>query len=277
MVDEYLKRYANQIAEANSQGNFNTPEIIANSLRLSRVATPKDFADFKEAFKDYDHGLGSWKKWGGGNKMGSGGAAVNAARRARAEARRSAPDANVNKYTNKNLADRLGLTALSNFVDSHLNDTQGKFMPSNPSFGFSQKTLNEAGARGADPSFAGDIGASVYGGDMTGSTPSIGSYGSSFSNFTGGLPSVDAGSFLGDTSLSNLSSFSPGSFLSSFINGLQDNSFQIASHDRPLSRYPAANADDRWPGMSTDDIKRLVHPSLDPLMHIRDLPFGMQV
>ena len=96
MVDEYLKRYANQIAEANSQGNFNTPEIIANSLRLSRVATPKDFADFKEAFKDYDHGLGSWKKWGGGNKMGSGGAAVNAARKARAEARRSAPDANVN-------------------------------------------------------------------------------------------------------------------------------------------------------------------------------------
>ena len=41
-------------------------------------------------------------------------------------------------------------------------------MPSNPSFGFSQKTLNEAGARGADPSFAGDIGASVYGGDSPG-------------------------------------------------------------------------------------------------------------
>jgi len=62
MVDEYLKRYANHIAEANSQGNFDTPKIIANAIRLSRVATPKDFADFKEAFKDYDHGLGSWKK-----------------------------------------------------------------------------------------------------------------------------------------------------------------------------------------------------------------------
>ena len=276
MVDEYLKRYANHIAEANSQGNFDTPKIIANAIRLSRVATPKDFADFKEAFKDYDHGLGSWRKWGGGNKMGSAGASITAARKAKAEARRSAPDANVNNYTNKNLADRLGLTALSNFVDSRLNDTQGKNMPSNPSFGFSQQTLNAAGARGADPSFAGDIGASVYGGDMTGSTPSIGSYGSSFSNFTGGLPSLDAGSFLGDTSLSNLSSFSPGSFLSSFINGLQDNSFQIASHDKPFSKYPAAAGPDRWPGLPADKLHYL-HPSKDPLLHIRDLPFGMQV
>ena len=53
MIDEYKKRYANHIAEANSQGNFDTPKIIANAIRLSRVATPKDFADFKEAFKDY--------------------------------------------------------------------------------------------------------------------------------------------------------------------------------------------------------------------------------
>ena len=263
MIDEYTKRFANQIAEANSQGNFNTPAIIANSLRLSRVATPKDFADFKEAFKDYDHGLGSWKKWGGGNKMGSAGAAVNAARRARAEARRSAPDANVNNYTNKNLADRLGLTALSNFVDSRVNDTQGKNMPSNPSF---------VGV-GANPSFQ-SIGTQV--GNMIGATPSIGSYGSSFSNFTGGLPSLDAGSFLGDTSLSNLSSFSPGSFLSSFINGLQDNSFQIASHDKPFSKYPAAAGPDRWPGLPADKLHYL-HPSKDPLLHIRDLPFGMQV
>jgi hypothetical protein len=222
MVNEYLERYANQIAEANSQGNFNTPEIIANSLRLSRVATPKDFADFKEAFKDYDHGLGSWKKWGGGNKMGSGGAAVNAARRARAEARRSAPDANVNNYTNKNLADRLGLTALSNFVDSRLNDVQGKFVPSNPSdIGvFSQKTLNEAGARGADPSFAGDIGASVYGVSPNNSFSDASSFGfsgdlgysSPFNSFTDASPFSFTGD-LGDSSLTNFSSFSPDSFL----------------------------------------------------------------
>ena len=187
MVDEYLKRYANQIAEANSQGNFNTPEIIANSLRLSRVATPKDFADFKEAFKDYDHGLGSWKKWGGGNKMGSGGAAVNAARKARAEARRSAPDANVNNYVNKNLFDRIGLTPVSNFLDSRLNDVQGKFMPSNPSF---------VGV-GANPSYG---------------VPSLGSFDnvSSFSNFTGGLPSVD------QSSVEHFSLSDPSSVSSSF-------------------------------------------------------------
>jgi hypothetical protein len=80
-----------------------TAEMIAYSLRLSRAATPEDFADFRKLLvKDSDpRHLGSRKKWGGGNKMGSGGAAVNAARRARAEARKSAPDANVNNYTNK--------------------------------------------------------------------------------------------------------------------------------------------------------------------------------
>jgi hypothetical protein len=85
-IADYENRYANQIAEANSKGNYDTEKIIANAIRLSRVATRKDFEDFKETFKDYDHGLGSWKKWGGGNKMGSGGAAVNTARKARAEA-----------------------------------------------------------------------------------------------------------------------------------------------------------------------------------------------
>jgi hypothetical protein len=269
----YEKMYAAQLAEGHD---------LETAMRYNKAATPEDFL---RAFGQSSDPRHQHRKWGGGNKMGSGGAAVNAARRARAEARRSAPDANVNNYTNKNLADRLGLTALSNFVDSRVNDVQGKFMPSNPSFGFSQKTLNEAGARGADPSFAGDIGGSVYGVSPDNSFSDASSFGFSGDlgyaapsfNFTGDLGSLDASSFLGDTSLSASPSFSPGTFLSSFINGLQDNSFQIASHDRPLSRYPAANADDRWPGMSTDDIKRLVHPSLDPLMHIRDLPFGMQV
>jgi hypothetical protein len=234
MVDEYLKRYANQIAEANSQGNFNTPEIIANSLRLSRVATPKDFADFKEAFKDSDHGLGSWKKWGGGNKMGSGGAAVNAARRARAEARRSAPDANKNPYTKSSYDDGFGFK-VNQFLaglNAKFNKTQGEPMTSNPSFGFSQKTLNEAGARGADPSFAGDIGASVYGVSPANSFSDASSFGfsgdlgygspvNSFTdapsfNFTGDLgysPSFGFTDGLGDASLSSMSSFDPGSFL----------------------------------------------------------------
>ena len=63
-------------------------------------------------------------------------------------------------------------------------------MPSNPSF---------VGV-GANPSYG---------------VPSIGSFNdvSSFSNFTGGLPSLDAGSVVGAPSLSSLSSFSPGSFL----------------------------------------------------------------
>ena len=93
--DEYRARYASHIAEANKKGNFNTPEIIANSLRLSRVASSSDFADFKDTFQGYDHGLGNWKKWGGGNKMGSAGASVNAARKAqkaRRDAQRAARD-----------------------------------------------------------------------------------------------------------------------------------------------------------------------------------------
>ena len=151
----YEKMYAAQLAEGHD---------LETAMRFNKASTPEDFL---RAFGESSDPRHQHRKWGGGNKMGSGGAAVNAARRARAEARRSAPDANVNNYTNKNLADRLGLTALSNFVDSRVNDVQGKFMPSQPSFGFSQKTLNEAGARGADSSFAGDIGGSVYGGDMS--------------------------------------------------------------------------------------------------------------
>ena len=151
----YEKMYAAQLAEGHD---------LETAMRYNKAATPEDFL---RAFGQSSDPRHQHRKWGGGNKMGSGGAAVNAARRARAEARRSAPDATVNNYTNKNLADRLGLTALSNFVDSRVNDVQGKFMPSQPSFGFSQKTLNEAGARGADSSFAGDIGGSVYGGDMS--------------------------------------------------------------------------------------------------------------
>jgi len=227
--DKYKKIFSRQIEEGRRQGK--TPlESMDFSIWHSRVATPEENQEYRWAFTPLGTQVRPWKKWGGGNKMGSAGASITAARKARAAARRNAPDANVNNYTNKNLADRLGLTALSNFVDSRFNDTQGKNLPSNPSFGFSQKTLNAADARGADPSFAGDIGASVYGGDMTGSTPSIGSYGdvSSFGNFLGGLPSLDAGSVvgdfgysptfnvtagLGDPSLSSFSSFSPDSFL----------------------------------------------------------------
>jgi hypothetical protein len=198
-------------------------------MRYNKAATPEDFL---RAFGQSSDPRHQHRKWGGGNKMGSGGAAVNAARRARAEARRSAPDANVNNYTNKNLADHLGLGRFFSKIDAHVNDRQGKFMPSNPSFGFSQKTLNEAGARGADPSFAGDIGASVYGVSPANSFSDASSFGfsgdlgygspvNSFTdapsfNFTGDLgysPTFGFTDGLGDASLSSMSSFSPDSFL----------------------------------------------------------------
>ena len=55
-----------------------------------------------------------------------------------------------------------------------------------------------------------------------------------------------------------------------------ESAFSVATHDKPFSRYPAAGGSDRWPGMSTDDIKRYVHPSTDPLLNIPITPFGMQ-
>ncbi len=77
--DELIKRWGAQIAE---DGGTDYARIIADGLRSSRVATPEDFDHFHWAFQDDDHGLGGWKKIGGGNKMGSGGAAVSAARKA---------------------------------------------------------------------------------------------------------------------------------------------------------------------------------------------------
>jgi len=49
----------------------------------------------------------------------------------------------------------------------------------------------------------------------------------------------------------------------------------MASHDKPFSRYPAAGGSDKWPGMSTDDIKRYVYPS-DDLLNIPIAPFGIR-
>ena len=183
--DKYRKVFAPQIREGLSQG-LSELQSMDEGVNHSKVMTPGENREYRWAFAPLGSEAKAWRKWGGGNKMGSAGASVNSARRARADARRSAPDANVNNYTNKNLADHIGLTAVSNFVDSRVNDTQGKNMPSNPSF---------VGV-GANPSFQ-SIGTQV--GNMIGATPSIGSYGdvSSFSNFTGGLPSFnDQGSFL---------------------------------------------------------------------------------
>ncbi len=148
-IADYENRYANQIAEANSKGNYDTEKIIANAIRLSRVATRKDFEDFKETFKDYDHGLGHWKKWGGGNKRASGTTATRKAKIAAISKAvgdnadsvnvTQAPDTNRNDYAHSSYDDGLGFR-VNQFlagINAKANDTQGKNMPSNPSFGYS--------------------------------------------------------------------------------------------------------------------------------------------
>ena len=148
-IEEYKKRFANHIEEAGSKSDAEIAKTIGRALYWSRVATRKDFADFKETFKDYDHGLGNWKKWGGGNKRASG---TNATRKAKIAAISKAvgdnastvnttlaPDAKVNNYQQRSYDDGLGFKinqALAR-VNARFNDTQGKNMPSNPSFGYS--------------------------------------------------------------------------------------------------------------------------------------------
>jgi hypothetical protein len=54
-----------------------------------------------------------------------------------------------------------------------------------------------------------------------------------------------------------------------------NNDVQVASHDRPFSRYPAAGGSDRWPGLPSDKLD-LLHPSKDPLLNIPITPFGIK-
>ena len=221
--DKYRKIFSRQIEEGRRQGK-SPLESMDFSVWHSRVATPEENQEYRWAFTPLGTQVRPWKKWGGGNKMGSAGARINAERVAKAEAQKSAPDPNVNPYTNKNLADHLGLGRFFSNIDAHVNDRQGKPLSPNPSWGFSQKTLNEAGARGADPRFAGDLGANVYGVSPNNSFSSISPF-----SFTGGLgysspinsfTDVSPFSFtgdLGDSSLTNFSSFSPDSFLGNMV------------------------------------------------------------
>jgi len=71
--DRYTNMFQRQIDEGST---------LERSMYLSRTATPQDHIN---AFGNRDN----WRTWTGGNKMGSGGAAVNAARRAQ-KARRDA-------------------------------------------------------------------------------------------------------------------------------------------------------------------------------------------
>ena len=50
---------------------------------------------------------------------------------------------------------------------------------------------------------------------------------------------------------------------------------QVASHDKNFSKYPAAGGSDKWPGLPADKLDYL-HPSKDPLLYIKDTPFGIK-
>jgi hypothetical protein len=104
--------WANQIAEGIS---------MDDAMRSSRTVTPEEWENYKWAFSE-DTDLNNWKKWGGGNKMGSGGAAVNAARRARAAAESSGPG----------LGFHVGQAVRG--VKARFSPTQGRYMDSNPPY-----------------------------------------------------------------------------------------------------------------------------------------------
>ena len=194
--NKYKRMFSKQIEEAARHGE--TPvEAMDFALWHSRVATPDDNAEYRWAFEPLGTNIAPWRKWGGGNKKSSGTNATRMASIGKIKAalgdtsptvnRSFAPDANVNNYVNRNFADMLGLTPVTNFLSSRLNATQGKFMPSNPSYR----------GVGSNPSYG---------------VPSLGSFDnvSSFSNFTGGLPSFD------QSSVEHFSLSDPSSVSSSF-------------------------------------------------------------
>ena len=171
----YEKMYAAQLAEGHD---------LETAMRYNKAATPEDFL---RAFGQSSDPRHQHRKWGGGNKMGSGGAAVNAARRARAEANAASRGPGLGFHIGQMARD----------VTARFSPTQGKGIATGAEgMGYSNHSReNSYNTHGVGT--RGDGSSGTYG-----STPSIGSYGSSFSNFTGGLPSS-----------SNLSSFSPSTFL----------------------------------------------------------------
>jgi len=192
--DKWREMLANHIEEGNQQGRSEI-DSMDRAVFLSRVMTPEANREYNWAFggdsfpdRKFAHGV-PWRKWGGGNKGPSG---TNATRRA-AISRISkavgdspntvnvalAPDANVNDYQPSSYDDGFGFKANQFFagINARANDTQGKNMPSNPSF---------VGV-GANPSYGTDV-----------SSPS------SFSPSSFSFGSFSPGSFLGDMSLGSL-------------------------------------------------------------------------
>ena len=113
--DKYTKMYQRQIDEGST---------LERSMYLSRTATPQDHIN---AFGNRN----SWRKWGGGRKMGSGGAAVVAARKARKAARDAQRAARNNPFSIPNLGLDNVMMALNAGPSTPIRyDAQsGKFMP----------------------------------------------------------------------------------------------------------------------------------------------------
>jgi len=121
----YEEMYARQLAEGIS---------LEQAMRSNRASTPEDF---RRAFGSSDDPHQQWRKIGGGNKMGSGGRAVNAARKAQKAARdaaRNPPagsygvgtatspavDTNVNRHVEGYSSEQPGAESVRNKVDSFL-------------------------------------------------------------------------------------------------------------------------------------------------------------
>ena len=97
----YEEMYARQLAEG---------ATLEQAMRSNRASTPEDF---RRAFGNSDDPHQQWRKIGGGNKMGSAGAAVNAARKAQKAARDAARNPPAGSYG-------VG-TATSPAVDTNVN------------------------------------------------------------------------------------------------------------------------------------------------------------
>ena len=78
--DKWRSLLANHIEEGKRYGRTEQ-ESMDRAVWASKTMTPEENEEYRWAFEGTTNAPG-WKKWGGGNKMGSGGAAVNAARKA---------------------------------------------------------------------------------------------------------------------------------------------------------------------------------------------------
>ena len=115
--DKWRKIFANSIEEGNRKGRSEI-DSMDQAVRYSKTMTPEENREYKWAFEETTNAP-DWKKWGGGNKMGSGGAKVNAARKA---GERSGPG----------LGFAVGQAVRG--VKARFSDTQGRNMESNPSY-----------------------------------------------------------------------------------------------------------------------------------------------